>query len=342
MTETDRKIDLNKLEELRQAAGSGPVLIMTHEIPDPDALASGESLALILKTLWDIGSNLVYSGFVGRAENVAMLEHLTPNWVYKEGFDSADGFSSIALVDTQPGAGNNALPDQIVPDIVFDHHQPLREGLKAVRFSDVRPDCGANVSILAQYLEAGGIVPGPVLSTAIFYGIQADTRGLSRSASELDKQSYFDYLSRVDYDLLIQIQNAGLPRTYFQGFKMGLAETRVRGELVISYMGEIHRPDFVSEMSDLLIRLKEAQIALCMGFHGDRFYLSMRTNAGGYDAGDLVQQIIYPPGRAGGHDRSAGGQVPLQGMQPDEVAALTEARLITVTGINAAEENLVK
>ena len=34
------------------------------------------------------------------------------------------GTPSIALVDTQPGAGNNALPPGFVPSIVVDHHPP--------------------------------------------------------------------------------------------------------------------------------------------------------------------------------------------------------------------------
>lgn len=32
------------LEQLRAVAGAGPVLIMTHHNPDPDALAAGKAL----------------------------------------------------------------------------------------------------------------------------------------------------------------------------------------------------------------------------------------------------------------------------------------------------------
>ena len=342
MNNITQSMDPDKLRELQKAAGEGPVLIMTHEIPDPDALASGEALAFLLKTLWNVNSRLEYSGFVGRAENVSTLKYLAPNWIYTENFDHEARYSSIALVDTQPGAGNNVLPDQIIPDMVFDHHQPLREPLDQVKYSDVRPDVGANASILAQYLRLAGLVPDIVLSTAIFYGILTDTRGLSRSASKLDKQMYFEYLSLIDHDLLIQVQTSGLRREYYQAFKEGLSAARVLGEVVISYMGNIHRPDFVSEMSDMLIRLEEVKIALCMGYHDDRFYLSMRTGPLGYDAGHLVQEIILPPGRAGGHGRSAGGQVPLQGQDPDEIAQLIETRLLSIIGESEIAENLVK
>jgi hypothetical protein len=66
-------------------------------------------------------------------------------------------------------------------------------------------------------------------------------------------------------------------------------------------------------MADILIRLENAQAVLCLGIHDETLHLSVRTEPLGQDAGLLVQQVIVPPGKAGGHGMMAGGQVLLTG-----------------------------
>ena len=43
-----------RLQKLQQACGAGPVLILTHDNPDPDALAAGKALATLLEDAWNI------------------------------------------------------------------------------------------------------------------------------------------------------------------------------------------------------------------------------------------------------------------------------------------------
>jgi len=90
-------------------------------------LASGKGLAYLLKTLWNISSDLVYSGLVARAENRMVLNLLTPEWRQAEGVPDIQSYSGIAMVDSQPTAGNNRLPENITPQIVIDHHTPIRK-----------------------------------------------------------------------------------------------------------------------------------------------------------------------------------------------------------------------
>lgn len=117
-------IDRDRLERLRTIAGTGPVLVLTHDNPDPDALAAGKAFATLLKSAWNISSRLVYSGLVLRAENRALLKLLTPEWEHSDRLVALDQYSAIALLDTQPGAGNNRLPIEHIPQIVIDHHHP--------------------------------------------------------------------------------------------------------------------------------------------------------------------------------------------------------------------------
>lgn len=204
MRQPKSPVDQNHLSRLRTAAGAGPVLILTHDNPDPDALASGKALAALLQKAWGIPSRLLYSGLVAWAENRVMLNQLTPEWEHADTLPVLEQYSALAMVDTQPTAGNNRLPAGHTPHIVLDHHHPLRHALRLVSYVDVRPDIGSTVSLVYQYLDAAGIEPDPLLATAMFYGLKTDTRGLSRGASSIDEAVYVKLLRWVDRHKLIQ------------------------------------------------------------------------------------------------------------------------------------------
>jgi hypothetical protein len=50
----------------------------------------------------------------------------------------------------------------------------------------------------------------------------------------------------------------------------------------------------------------------------------------GRDAGLLIQQLILPPGTAGGHGPVAGGQVPLMDAPLEQVTLEIETRFLNV------------
>lgn len=330
--EVTNPIDQTHLDKLRAIAGKGPVLILTHDNPDPDSLASGKALATLLREAWNIPSLLLYSGLVARAENFAMLKRLTPDWEHAETLPDLKQYSAVAQVDTQPGAGNNRL-DTVQPNhIVIDHHHPIRETIDTVSYADVRTETGATVTMLYQYLETAGIEPDPTLATAMFYGLKTDTRSLSRGATPADEVAFVDLLHRLDQQELSKVELASLSHEYFRAFSRGLHATRLYGQVVIARLGSMEQPDFAAEMADILIRLEGAQAALCLGQHGDTLQISLRSESGGQDAGLVIQKIIPPSGKAGGHGTMAGGQVPLAGQGVESLLVEIERRFLTVMG----------
>ncbi len=326
----ENPIHEEQLGQLRKAAGKGPVLILTHDNPDPDALAAGKALATLLEEAWQIPSRLLYSGLVLRAENRAMLSLLTPEWEPCEEPYGLEGYTAVALVDTQPAAGNNRLPEEHPPQIVIDHHHPRRDSLANVPFVDVRPEMGATATMLDQYLQAAGIKVDADLATALFYGIKTDTRGLSRGTTEADIVAYLELLAQIERSKLIQVEQAGLPPIYFQAFSDGLRAARVYTHSVVVDLGNMHRPDLPAELADLLIRLQGAQAVLCLGVHDQTLHLSVRTKPMGQDAGLLVQEIIVEPGKAGGHGTMAGGQVLLTGHRATELIHEIVSRFLNI------------
>ncbi|HUV91510.1 MAG TPA: DHH family phosphoesterase, partial [Anaerolineales bacterium] len=148
----------------------------------------------------------------------------------------------------------------------------------------------------------------------------------------IDQAIYFKMLGMIDHSLLIKVEQAGLSRDYFGAFSQGLEAARIFGRTVLVYLGEMHRPDFVAEIADMLIRLQDAHAVLCSGYHGSTLYLSLRTETGGEDAGNIVQGVIFPPGKAGGHGSMAGGQVPISGQPVDLLVSIIERRFLDIMG----------
>jgi nanoRNase/pAp phosphatase (c-di-AMP/oligoRNAs hydrolase) len=324
-------IDPAHMDKLRRVAGTGPVLILTHDNPDPDALASGRAFSFLLKEAWNIPSRLVYSGLVARAENQAMLNRLTPEWEYSGKLPDLEDYSAVAQVDTQPGAGNNRL-DSIQPaHIVIDHHHPVREMIDGIPYADVRTDIGATVTMLYQYLDAARLQPDPLLATAMFYGIKTDTRGLSRGSSSADEVAFVRLLHRLDQRELSKVELASLGREYFRSLSRGLHAAGVHGQAVISRLGNMVQPDFAAEMADILIRLQGVHAALCLGQHDGTLHVSLRTDMG-QDAGMIIQKVVLPPGKAGGHGTMAGGQIPLEGQEIEHLLGSIEKRFLDVLG----------
>ena len=170
-------------------------LVLTHDNPDPDALASAAALALVLRRRFKRRVTVAYGGMIGRAENREMVRALRLELSHLQHLKRAD-YRRFALVDCQPWTGNSQLPKEVVPDLVFDHH-PLRKATLAARFVDVRPRYGATATILAEYLEESGLEPPPGLATAMVYAIRSETQEFGREAAGPDHAAFDRLLPRM-------------------------------------------------------------------------------------------------------------------------------------------------
>src|SRR6201988_5028817 len=89
---------------------TGPLVILPHDNPDPDALASAAALKYMFAALARKEAQIALGGIVGRAENRAMLTYLNITLV-PVGEMAFNGNTAVVLVDTQPGRINNSLPE---------------------------------------------------------------------------------------------------------------------------------------------------------------------------------------------------------------------------------------
>ncbi len=296
---------------LKLLRGHDDIIILTHNDPDPDGIAASWALSWLLRRAAGIRATLAYSGIIGRAENRALVEMLEIPLHHAEAAE-LDGSKPVILTDTQPGTGNNILPPSIVPLAVIDHH-PLHPNTEAVPFRDVRTRFGATATIVTRYLWALGEEPPSRLATALFYGIKADTLGLSRGATRSDALAYLYLHERADLPLIGEIENAQLSRDYFVVMGRALRAARIHRDVVVSTLGELQHADMAAEVADLLARLRGARWVLCVGTYGKLLVLSLRTNDESLNAGKVIQRLVRGRGSAGGHATMAGGRIPYKG-----------------------------
>jgi nanoRNase/pAp phosphatase (c-di-AMP/oligoRNAs hydrolase) len=288
------------------------VLILTHDHPDPDALASAWALGVLLRRHAGKRVQLAYSGIVGRAENRAMIRHLRIPILPLER-KLLERAQAIALVDAQPATGNTFLPEGRLPHVVLDHH-PMRPGTRRVAYAHVDPAVGATATLAAGYLEAAGIRPQRRLATALFYAIRTETQNLRREASPADARQFARLFPLVDNVALSQIELAPIPRAYFALMDQAIRNTRVYDRRVtVTRLGRVGSPDMVAQFADLLVRLEGVTWSVVMGRYRGAVLLSIRTDRVGAHAGGIVARIVAGEGSAGGHGMMAAGRVPVPG-----------------------------
>ena len=341
MSSAEQSDPKERVERLKATfADADRVAILPHDNPDPDALASAFALRAVLEHTNELECKVVYAGLVGRAENRAMIRELGLDPVRLERVSLAD-FDGVALVDTQPGFGNNSLPADRQADAVFDHH-PGRGELEGVPFVDVREGYGATASIMHEYVQASGVPLSPPLITALFYAIKSETQELAREAGYSDREAYLSLLPRADRAAIASIQRARVPRDYFRAFQIAIENARVHGRAVVTDLRRIESPDMVAEIADFLLRLEGTDWSACLGHFDDALVLSLRTSDPEAHAGEVIRRVVAGLGRAGGHGMMAGGRVPLGDTEYDDLADQVRERLLdNVGGESRSGEALV-
>ncbi len=316
MKEEHREFVRKKLARLRDVlGGKRTLLIVMQDFPDPDAIAAAAALRELVKSFQEITTTLACGGFVGRAENRALLKYLGLNIKSLDG-TNCEQFGAIALVDTQPGAGNNRLCREVVPDLVIDHH-PMRPQSRKSPFCDVRRPYGATSTIMHEYLSLAGVALSVPLATALLYGIRSDTADLGREAIQADIDAYLNLYPTCNKRMLGRIAMARVPRSYFRAIGMGLQNAHSAGNCVYTLLGTVETPDIVSEIADLLLRDEETTWALCIGAYGDQLLLSLRTSDLQANAGKVMSRLVGRSGTGGGHSVMAGGQIPIADPAPE-------------------------
>lgn len=332
-----------RLEKLGRIVSLKKVLLLTHNNPDPDAIASGWALRHLIRKKFKAHAELAYGGLIARAENRTMVRLLNIDIKPLDSFNLYD-FQVFGLVDTQPRAGNNSLPHSVKASIVIDHHGARKASRKA-DLTDNRLSCGSSSTILTEYLQEAGLAISKTMATALYLGVKTDTQNLGRHATDADYKAAISLYPKVQLKILSQIEYPDLPRAYFLDFDRGLHEARIYGKVIFCDLGYLANTDMVALMADFFLRFAEVSWSFVMATSDSRLIFSLRTKRANKNAGQMARQLVKGLGTAGGHNRTGGGQIPIQDNSPeksDKARQAIQKRFFKVAGKeNAQEERLL-
>lgn len=298
--------------------GYDEAIIVSHVHPDPDAIGSMVGLAHLIESCAEIPVAITQDGPISRAENRTMVQvlglELTPiekiRWSNRK---------AVVMVDSQPKTGRHSFNGEANIYAVIDHHQTPGE-VEGIPFLDIRRSVGATCSLVTRYLLEQEIGIPEHVATSLFYGIETELSGYPREASAIDDAALQALYPLVDKDSVAKIKNAPLPEMFYETLLHGLQSSFIYDRLIISWINDLPSPELVSQCVDFLIRHEGIQWAICAGVHEERMYLSMRTNVPRAQAGELLCCVAHKMGgKAGGHDRRAGGFIPLSSTSPSAV-----------------------
>jgi nanoRNase/pAp phosphatase (c-di-AMP/oligoRNAs hydrolase) len=298
-------------------ADRGTVLFVSHVQPDPDSLGSMMGLAHLVGERIGLPTRLTRDGPISRAENRAMVELLKLDLEPVEDIVWQPG-DAVVMVDSQPNTGRHTFDPDVVPYGVIDHHHTSGD-LEGIPFVDVRRGLGATCSLVTSYLMEQGVSLPPRLATALLYGIETELSGYPREANSMDDSALLYLYPLADKDLLARIRNARLPQSYFETILQALQSSFIYDRLIISWVNELPQPELAAEVVDFLIRFDEIDWAVCAGVYQDQLILSARAAVANARAGETLRHVVGKLGKAGGHDRRAGGSIPLPSTAPSAI-----------------------
>jgi nanoRNase/pAp phosphatase (c-di-AMP/oligoRNAs hydrolase) len=285
------------------------VTFVSHVNPDPDSLGSMLGLAHLVETSLGKKTRLTRDGLIGRAENRAMVELLNIDLVCIDDIEWKPR-EALVMVDSQPNTGRHTFDPSVPIYAVLDHHDTPGD-LDDIPFVDVRRGLGATCTLVCKYLIEQETALTPRVATALTYGIETELNGVPREASPADDSAIHYLYPLADKDILAQIRNAPLPHSYFECMLQALQSSFLYDRLIISWVNDLPQPEMAAQVVDFLIRFEQVDWAFCAGVYRDQLILSIRAAVSDGKAGQKLRQVVGKLGRAGGHDRRAGGFIQL-------------------------------
>ena len=143
---------------LKALAPYDQVFVVTHDNPDPDAIATGWAAALLVKERLGKKVRLVGGGDIVRAENRQMVKLLEPPIELVRDLE-IPAHTAVVLVDCQARNQNHILRGEVVPVVaVIDHHESQGRPPRLPHW-DVRPGVAASATIATSYLRDEKLEP---------------------------------------------------------------------------------------------------------------------------------------------------------------------------------------
>jgi nanoRNase/pAp phosphatase (c-di-AMP/oligoRNAs hydrolase) len=316
LTEFSRSLTRARVQQYqRYFSDADRVLIMLHNEPDPDAMASGLALRNVLRRTKATAIIGAMQG-VTRPENVRMVNLLD---IHVEPITAASlkEYDRIAMVDVQPHYFGGLI-DRV--DLVIDHH-PEQPGYTAV-FKDIRPDYGSTSTILTEHLRAVDVNISERTATAMLYAIKSDTLFFNRSTNRVDLEAFSYLYPLSDAALIRKMEGAEITLERLDFVLKARNSGTLLDQVFCAFLGSMPREDFIPYVADFYLQLEDVKWTVIGGIVNDTLVVSVRNLGYTKNAGEFVRRFFADIGSAGGHRAMAKAVVPMRAFR-DKYGDLT-------------------
>jgi len=289
---------------------AGHLAIVTHDNPDPDAIASAIALGTLAERA-GCSVSICYYGDISHQENRAFVNLLEYDLVNLDSDDEAalEPYDGFALVDhSRPGV-NDQLPEGLRIDIVIDHHPP-RLPVEA-RYVDLRSGAGATSTLLVDYFRRYGVEIPERIATGLLFGIHVDTREFRREVSAEDFEAAAHLVSRADMGTLQRIEDPSISSETLSVVGRAITNRVTEGSVLLSCVGDLSDRDALAQAADRLLNLENVHATVVYGVLDGTIYVSARARGADIDLGEVLRDAYGQIGSAGGHADMAGAQITL-------------------------------
>ena len=304
LTEFSRALTRARVQQYqRYLADADRILILLHNEPDPDAMASGLALRTVLHRTRTTAVIAAIEG-VTRPENVRMANLLDIH-VEQITRQAVEEFDRVCMVDVQP----HYFPGLDRVDLVIDHH-PEQHGYNAV-FKDIREDYGSTCTILTEHLRAIDASISERTATAMLYAIKSDTLFFNRQANRCDIDAFSYLYPLADANLIRKMEGAEITAERLQLITKATQRGVMNDQIFSVFLGEVPRDDAIPYVADFFLQLENVRWTLVSGIVHGSFVMSVRNLGYTRNAGDFVRRFFVDIGSAGGHRAMAKAVVPI-------------------------------
>jgi nanoRNase/pAp phosphatase (c-di-AMP/oligoRNAs hydrolase) len=251
-------------------------LIILHDYPDPDAIASAFAHRLI-STSYGINSEITYTGKISHNQNLALVKLLGIDLTPYDGKLDLSAYQGSVFLDNQGTTVNGivkALELARVPVLfILDHHEP--QNYLSAEFCDIQK-VGSTATMYTSYIEQGllnlekGNKDHVAVATALLHGIMTDTSGFTHAGG----QDYHaaGYLSQFrDADLLDQIMNQAHSKKVMDVISRALENRTVIENHSIAGIGYLRAGDrdAIPQAAEFLMKEENVHTAIVYGIVRD-------------------------------------------------------------------------
>ncbi len=280
LTEFSRSLTRARVQQYqRYFSDADRVLILLHNDPDPDAMASGLALRNLLH-------RTKATAIIGAIQGVTRPENLR----------------MVNLLDIHDHA-----------DLVIDHH-PEQPGHTAV-FKDIRADYGSTSTILTEHLRSVDVSISERTATAMLYAIKSDTLFFNRQTNRVDLDAFSYLYPLADATLIRKMEGAEITPERLDYVIRAYRSGTLVDQVFCGFLGPSPREDFIPYVADFFLQLEDVKWTVIAGIVNDCLVVSVRNLGYSKNAGEFARRFFADIGSAGGHRSMAKALVPMRAFQ---------------------------